>query len=91
MTAQLPSLSNTLDFLSKSGQILFSHEENNMVSFKQGDVTYRTNKAFIDQLETLAKEKQVSVYRCQQIKHGSARRNVSTVTGTILVRLISSL
>ena len=51
MTVQLPSLSDTLDFLNRSGKILFTHENNDMVSFKQGTVTHRTNKAFIDQLE----------------------------------------
>lgn len=91
MTVQLPSLSDTLDLLNSTGKILFTHESNNMVSFKQGNVTYRTNKVFIDSLEKLATDKQLPVLRSSQIEHGSARRGISIVTGTYLVRLFPKL
>ena len=85
------SLSDTLSYLNTAGKILFTHEKNDTVSFKQGNITHRTNQAFIEQLEKLAKSSNCQVIKTSQIEQGSSRRGISKITGTVLVRVFAKL
>ncbi|MCE5293724.1 MAG: hypothetical protein LLF94_03820 [Chlamydiales bacterium] len=85
------SLSDTLSYLNTAGKILFTHEEKDTVSFLQGNITHRTNRAFIEQLEELAKKSNYQVIKTSQVEQGSARRGVFKITGTVLTRVFAKL